>query len=78
MLFNTFTDRLDYETEYILSKYKGDTKFGRTAGMLKEKSFKPKKLENWIKGNFLWINKENVKGLYLKWDDTMQQHQVGR
>lgn len=45
-MFNTFTDRLDYETEYILSKSKGDTKFGRMAGMLKEKSFKPKKLEN--------------------------------
>lgn len=68
MLFKTFTDRLDDETECILSKSKGDTKFGRMADMLNvRQSFKPKKLENRIKRNFLCINKENVKGLYLKW-----------
>lgn len=52
MLFNIFIDNLDDETEYILSKFKGDTKLGRVADMLNTRSSTQRdleKFENWIK-----------------------------
>lgn len=44
VLFNTFTERLDDETEYILSKSKGGTKFGRMADMLNDRASKQRNL----------------------------------
>lgn len=45
MLFNIFIDNLDDETEYILSKFKGDTKLGRVADMLNTRSSTQRDLE---------------------------------
>lgn len=45
-MFNTCTDRLDGETEYILSKSKGDTKFGTMADMVNDRASNQRNFEN--------------------------------
>lgn len=78
MLFNIFIDNLDDETEYILSKFKGDTKLGRVVDMLNVRASTQRDLEKlWIKRNILWISKEKGKVLHLGWDNPIQQHHVG-
>ena len=44
-MFNIFSDNLDDETEYIFSKFKGDTKLGRVVDMLNARASTQRDLE---------------------------------
>lgn len=45
ILFNIFIDNLDDETEYILSKFKGDIKLNRVVDMLNVRASTQRDLE---------------------------------